>query len=90
MKYPEKLEICSSLLQKDVLSTLDVLRLNQMIFGIKRSGSNRVNQRHKSYDITTIMEILEYQRKKGYTNVGIANEFQISRNSLAKWKKLFL
>ncbi|PKF75437.1 helix-turn-helix domain-containing protein [Chryseobacterium sp. PMSZPI] len=89
MKHPDKLDTCQGLLEKKEFSTLDVIKLNQMVFGLKESNSIQLSQKHKSYDKSAIMEILEYQKKSGRNNTQVARQFNISRNSLAKWKKLF-
>ncbi|WP_232816130.1 helix-turn-helix domain-containing protein [Chryseobacterium capnotolerans] len=58
-KYPEKKEACAKVLKKSKLEALDVITLNTMIFGERKS-----NQKHKSYDQNSILEILAYQKKK--------------------------
>lgn len=88
-KHPEKLNICSPVLQKKTLSTLDIIRLNQMVFGLKEKGTFQFNQKHRSYDQSAILDILEYQEKNGLNNTQLANHFKLSRNSVAKWKKIF-
>lgn len=88
-KYPGKYASCSSILQKKVLSVLDVIKLNQLIFSFEDLETSVFNQKHRSYDEDTILEILDYQKKNGYTNKQVADEFRLSRNSVAKWKKLF-
>ncbi|AZA47448.1 helix-turn-helix domain-containing protein [Chryseobacterium carnipullorum] len=88
-KHPGKYALCSSILQKKVLSVLDVIKLNQLIFSFEDLETSLFNQKHKSYDKDTILEILDYQKKNGYTNKQVADEFRLSRNSVAKWKKIF-
>ncbi|PWN68303.1 transposase [Chryseobacterium phosphatilyticum] len=90
MKYPEKFEACKFLLQKEKFSALDVIKLDQIIFGNITRHTNQFNQRHKSYDQSTILKILEFQKENGYNNSEMGLQFKISRNSLAKWKKMFL
>ncbi|PQA91468.1 transposase [Chryseobacterium shigense] len=89
-KYPEKYESCYPILQKEVLSVLDVIKLNQLIFAFEDLETSIFNQKHKAYDKATILNILEYQKRNGYTNMRIADEFKLSRNSIAKWKKIFM
>lgn len=88
-KYPEKFEICSTILNKSFLSALDVIKLNRMIFGSEDTEVKEFNRQHRSYDKSTILEILSFQKIHGYNNLQIATQFKISRNSLAKWKKMF-
>lgn len=90
MKHPEKLGACHSILKKEYLTALDVIKLNQIIFDFKNVETEQFNQSHKSYDKLTIMEILEFQKKNGYNNTQTANQFKTSRNTVAKWKKMFL
>ena len=89
-KYPEKREQCDSILKKKKLSFLDIIRLNTLLFGKENKESSVFNQRHKSYDIQAILEILEYQKKNKLNNTQVAAYFQLSRNSIARWNKLLL
>ena len=82
-KYPEKIEYCNSILQKTKLSTLDIIQLNEKIFG---SNSPRL----RSYSKSDILKILDYQKKHKLNNSQLANHFKLSRNTVAKWKKMFL
>ncbi len=86
MKFPEKLSDCQALLKKERLSTLDVIRLNNTIFG---SHDEELNQKLRSYDLNTIKYILDYQKKNKLNNSQLALHFKISRNSVTKWKRLY-
>lgn len=88
-KYPEKKEQCNSILTKQDLSFLDIIKLNSLLFDVKNREVSISNQRHKSYDISAINEILEYQIKNKLNNSQLALHFKLSRNTIAKWKKLF-
>ncbi|MFP3598639.1 helix-turn-helix domain-containing protein [Chryseobacterium sp. SIMBA_029] len=88
-KYPEKYNLCSSLLEKKTLSQLDIIKLNQLVFTHEDKKTFEFNQKHRAYDEPTIFEILTYQQKERYSNTRIAKEFNISRNTIAKWKKIF-
>ncbi|KFC21606.1 hypothetical protein [Chryseobacterium sp. FH1] len=83
-KYPNKQNDCALILKKSNLSELDVIALNKIIFG------KADNQKYKSYNKTTILEILDYKKKKKLNDSQLANHFQLSRNTVAKWKKMFL
>ncbi|MGE8555577.1 MAG: helix-turn-helix domain-containing protein [Chryseobacterium jejuense] len=87
-KYPEKKIEFKSILEKKTLSTLDVIKLNQRIFG----GTEYfiLNQKHRSYDKKAILEILDYQKKNNLNNKQLALKFNMSRNTIGKWKKLFI
>ena len=87
MKFPEKKEQCLSVLNKKELSMLDVIDLNQKIFGKSDKQTNIFNQRHRSYDKSAILEILEYQTVNNLNNSELAKHFKISRNTITKWRK---
>lgn len=85
-KFPDKSESCRSILNKKELNTMDIITLNTII---SRKDSKSYNQKLKSYDRHTIFEILDYQKKHQMTNVTAARHFNLSRNTLQKWKKIF-
>ncbi|UKB77667.1 helix-turn-helix domain-containing protein [Chryseobacterium sp. MEBOG07] len=89
IKYPEKEKECQILLNKKKLSSLDILLLNEKIFGIENRETQVFNQVHRSYDKEAIAEILEYQKKNKLNNSEVANNIKMSRNTIAKWKKIF-
>jgi len=82
LRYPEKKVACQEILKKRRLISLDVLQLNIIIFGHKS-----YNQKYKSYDKETIYEILEFQKKEQCSNSQLASHFNLSRNTITKWKK---
>lgn len=88
-KYPNKKKDCLSLLQKNHLSAIDIMEINKRIFGTTRE-KNRYNQRHRSYSRSDILSILNYQKKNNMNNIQLANHFNLSRNTVSKWKKMFL
>jgi len=88
-KCPEKKKVCIPLLQKVNLSAMDIVKINTEIFGISRENETS-NQRHRSYNKSDILQILEYQQKHKLNNSQLANHFNISRNTVTKWKKMFL
>jgi DNA-binding transcriptional regulator YiaG len=49
---------------------------------------NTYNQKFRSYKIPDIQKILDYQNKYQLNNSQFANHFQLSRNTVAKWKKM--
>ena len=87
-KYPQKKEQCRSLLQKKTLSAMDIIELNQTIFGTDRDNITS-NQQHRSYSKSDILQILDYQKKHKLNNSQLARHFKLSRNTESKWKKLF-
>lgn len=89
-KYPFKKKDCECILSKEVLTVLDILKINDIIFGKSSVVSENSNQKFKSYDLHTILEILQYQKDNNLSNIQIATEFGMSRNTLTSWKKRFL
>lgn len=86
-KFPDKINEFEALLSKDYLSVLDIIQLNQRIFGSEEIFTE--NQRLRSYDDPSIFKILEYQRKYKLNNTQLSNHFKLSRNTIAKWKRRF-
>lgn len=87
-KFPYKMEECHQLLDKKKLSVLNILELNQKIFGLPNKEDASHSQRHRSYKETDILEILSYQKKYKLSNRQLAKHFQLSRNTVARWKKM--
>lgn len=86
-KYPEKRNACENILNKTTLSIVDVIEINTKIFGI---GIINNSQKFRSYKKSDILNILDYQKENGLNNSQLANHFRLSRNTVSKWKKLFL
>lgn len=84
-KYPDKKEVCANVLKKRKLEALDVITLNTMIFGERKS-----HQKHKSYDQNSILEILAYQKNNPCSNKELSDLFKISRNTITKWKRIYV
>lgn len=89
-KFPDKIEDCLPLLDKKRLSAIDILALNQKIFGQSDEKSAKINKKHCSYNKSDILQFLNYQKKHRLNNTQLANHFNLSRNTVIKWKKLFL
>ncbi len=89
MKYPEKEALCSSILNKSLIEPLDIIRLNNIITESSDKKKMQDNQKLRSYDKKTILQILDYQKKNNLNNTETAKHFKLSRNSIAKWKKTF-
>ncbi|WP_223560215.1 helix-turn-helix domain-containing protein [Chryseobacterium lathyri] len=88
-KHPEKKVKCQSILDKEDMSILDVIKLNEIIFEVNDKESLTNNQKYKAYDESAILHILEYQKKNKLNNIQLANYFKLSRNTVAKWRKNF-
>ncbi|MGC4129685.1 MAG: helix-turn-helix domain-containing protein [Bergeyella sp.] len=89
-KFPDKMPECFSLLRKKELSVIDIIELNVKIFGIQDKETFEANQKHRSYGESDIIQILNYQKKNQLNNIELARHFKLSRNTVAKWKKMFL
>ena len=87
-KFPHLKEKYLSELNKKDLSALEVLDLNTKIFGKPAKDMERFNQRHRSFNQSDIFEILNYQQKNQLNNSQLAIHFKLSRNTVAKWKKM--
>lgn len=87
--YPDKRQVCQNILSKKHLSILDVIEVNTLIFNKGNKSSNEMNQKYRSYDIPTILKILDYQKINRLNNTELAIHFKLSRNTVAKWKKQF-
>lgn len=85
-KYPHKYDLCEYLLSKNELLALDILKLNTIIFG----PSEKCSGQYRSYKKTDILRILDYQKKNNLNNTQLALHFKLSRNTVSKWKKIFL
>lgn len=88
-KHPTKELSCRTILEKDVLSVFDVIKLNDLIFGTGDKKTSINNQKYRAYDESAIIDILKYQKKNKLNNSELAIHFKISRNTIAKWKKSF-
>lgn len=89
MKYLDKRRKCETVLSKAKLSMMDIFELEKIIFETNGVPDEKENGKFRAYDDESILQILTYQKKNKMTNTDISNHFKISRNSIAKWKKLF-
>ncbi len=86
--FPDVKKECKSILAKAKLSSRDVIALNQKIF--KSNSKDHVeSSKYRSYDLQSISEILEYQRKNEINDSQLAAHFSISRNTVRRWKNHF-
>lgn len=88
-KYPAKKEICAPILAKEHLSFMDVMALEEIINSCFTKDHLEKNQKYRSYNTSTIIELLDYQKKNQLNNTQLSRQFKISRNSVSKWKSLF-
>lgn len=89
-KFPGKINDCRSLLEKEHLRVVDIQELNQMVFGLSDEMIARENRKYCSYSKSDILHMLDYQKKNRLNNIELARYFNLSRNTVAKWKKIFI
>lgn len=88
-KYPEKINLFHLLFNKDFISSIEIVRLNKILFGYIDSEAKEYNKKLKSYDKRSILNILVFQKKNNLNNTQTAKHFTVSRNTIAKWRKIF-
>jgi len=88
-KFPDKMNECKKLLEKQFLCTLDIILLNKILFNKISIDTKVFNQKHRTYDERSIIKILAYQQKNRLNNTQLANLYKLSRNTVANWKKQF-
>lgn len=82
LKFPEKKELKTIILERKITDFYDVLSLNTLIF-----GDEIKENKHKSYDSLAIKRILNYQKENRLTNMETAKLFNLSRNTVSSWKR---
>lgn len=70
-------------------NSLIVIKMNEKVVAEPGSENLKCNQKHKAYDEHSIKEILNYQEKNNLNNSEMMRLFKISRNTIARWKKMF-
>lgn len=88
-KFPDKKTELEYLLLKETLNNIDVIEINNKIFGTRKE-TYRQNKRLHSYNRSDIFRILNYQKEQKLNNIQLANHFGISRNTVTKWRRLFI
>lgn len=89
INYPHKKEVCKDILKKVELTAIDVIKINQLIFGDSKKPE-KSNGKHRSYEDSDILQILTYQKNHQLNNIELAHVFKLSRNTVTKWKKKFI
>lgn len=89
-KFPERTKEFQNYLKKENLSIMEVIDFNDKIFGLKDKKTLIFDQKHKTYDQETILQILSYQKREQLNNVQLANHFNLSRNTVTRWKKQYV
>lgn len=88
-KYPEKQPACKKLLEKSELTNIDVMKIDKIISGDLNKETIIFNQQHRSYDLQTIEHIISYKNEHQLNNLKLAEHFNLSRNTVSKWIKLY-
>lgn len=89
-KFPEKIDDIKIMRKiEGISSVIDIITLNKLIFGQPELLMECENQKLRSYDQKSILNILEYQKKNKLNNTETANHFKMSRNTISKWKRVF-
>ena len=88
-KTPAKMSSVERILKKENLSNYDVLMMNNILFQHQEAAIKFQSQKHRAYSKETIVELLRHQQKNRLNNSEMAKHFNLSRNSVAKWKKMF-
>lgn len=89
-KYPDREENCRDYLNKKNWTALDVIRVNMILFS-KKQGHKEIlsGQRHRAYDEESIKQMLQDQKENMLNNKELSTKYKLSRNTVAKWKKIF-
>ena len=88
-KFPDKRKECEKLLNKKHLSVIDILEINKKIFESTDKENERINSMHRSYNVSDIISVLEYQKTKKMNNKQVAEHFGLSMNTMTKWRRIF-
>ncbi len=70
---------------ENIRKSIDVLQVNEMLFGNKKTHTE--SQQMRAYQPDDRIYILQYQQQNKLNNIQTATHFKMSRNTLAKWKK---
>lgn len=89
-KFPEKKKEFAHLLSKEIKNSLQLIKINDLIFKDQNEEIKILNQKLRSYDEESIKQILKYQTLNKLNNQQTAIQFKLSRNTVAKWKKIYL
>lgn len=89
LKFSDKEDVLEIIKKIDRFSFLDITKINKLIFE-NSTLLQKQNQKFRSYDKATILRILDYQKKERLNNTQLGKHFNISRNTISKWKSLFI
>ncbi|MBB4807706.1 DNA-binding transcriptional regulator YiaG [Chryseobacterium defluvii] len=89
IKFPEKKKKILPLINKEKFSAEEILSINNQLYGETDKDKSLLNNKLHSYRESDILRMLDYQKKNNLNNTELANHFNLSRNTVAKWKKVF-
>jgi hypothetical protein len=69
--------------------SIDIIKFNNLISKTVGEKKSYITQQSKSYDEESIIVLLRYQKEYDLNNTQLANEYRLSRNTVAKWKKIY-
>ena len=84
-KHPERLPEFQDILNKDSLDELDVLTISEKISATKKAKSE--NGKYRSYNKSTILKILDYQKTNQLNNNPKTNYYAINIRSRTRQKR---
>ena len=86
-KHPSFISVVMDILTKESLSIYDVMTIEKRLEPLIGKDNYR---EFRAYDRKTIFKILDYQKKHKLNNSELGKHFNLSRVTIAKWKKMFL
>src|SRR5690606_12509075 len=89
MRYPQYYKEFKSLLDKEELNYFDIQRTHNRLLK-ENVHLKKENQKYKAYDKETILKMLHYGKINNLNNTELAKHFNLSRNTVTKWKKMFI
>ncbi len=84
----KKREMYAIFTQKNI-KAYDIIKLDLLLSGVPSKEERTFNQQHRAYDEDTIKYILKYQSEYALSNIKTSEIFNVSRNTISKWRKLF-
>ena len=87
--FPDQVETFKPLLDKTKMSSIDIIKISEKILLIKNGNKRQERQKYRSYSMSDIIQILEFQKSNKLNNTQLALHFKLSRNTVAKWKNYY-
>jgi len=87
-EFPDKINEIEKL-KKNNPTVFDIFSVNDRLFDTKTEEQKKIRQKYRVYSKQTIISILRFKRQKNMTISQMAAQFNISRNTLKKWMKVY-